>query len=345
VTPIVQAEGQLPDLATDPQVLGHVLMAAAAILAIVGLVFFGDGYIAGAWVVSTLWAWTAAAGTVVTFLLTGPAEADVATRMATVYDGVALGLALVAGLAFLGRELSRPYRAQARTWDGLRDRHADVVIRDLTVANGRASGTTVTGPLGPATLGGGILNDQAHLTLSRVTLTNNQAVGELVGGGGGVANIFGATLTVESSTFADNRAAGASNNSPGGGILSDGSSALTVRHSAFTGNQAIDGGAIAVYGGSGATVSYSTFADNRARGNDGGPGLPGTPSSNGGAIFATASSVLPDSPAGSTTLTVSYSTFTGNEARGGDGGAGGPGVNGGGGGAGAAAPFAARDCG
>src|SRR5262249_52893465 len=37
----------------------------------------------------------------------------------------------------------------------------NVTIRDLTIADGRASGVTVTGPLGPATLGGGILNEQA----------------------------------------------------------------------------------------------------------------------------------------------------------------------------------------
>src|SRR5262249_31391656 len=104
----------------------------------------------------------------------------------------------------------------------------DVEISDLTVANGRASGTTLTGTLGPTTLGGGILNDQAHLFLSHVTLTSNQAVG-FIGGGGAVANILGASLTVEDSTVSNNVAAGTSVDSPGGGILSDAGSTLIVR--------------------------------------------------------------------------------------------------------------------
>src|SRR5262245_51540822 len=54
----------------------------------------------------------------------------------------------------------------------------DVVIRDLTISNGKADAV-----LGP-TLGGGILNNQANLTLSRVTVSNNQALGGAVGSGG-----------------------------------------------------------------------------------------------------------------------------------------------------------------
>src|SRR5262249_5202452 len=46
----------------------------------------------------------------------------------------------------------------------------DVVIRNLTIANGRATGTTVEGPSCPVTLGGGLLNTGARVTLSHVTL-------------------------------------------------------------------------------------------------------------------------------------------------------------------------------
>src|SRR5262249_16516627 len=95
----------------------------------------------------------------------------------------------------------------------------NVEIHDLTIANGLASGPTATGPPGAATLGGGILDEQAHLTLSHVTLANNQAAG-FIGGGGGVASVLGASLTVEDSTFTNNRVAGTSVNSPGGAILS-----------------------------------------------------------------------------------------------------------------------------
>jgi hypothetical protein len=214
----------------------------------------------------------------------------------------------------------------------------DVTLRGLTVADGLATGTTVIGPNGPVTLGGGILNDGSHLTLTHVTLSGNRAVG-VDGAGGGVANVFGATLTVEESTFTGNVAAGDSNNSPGGAILTDGGSAVTVRQSTFTGNQGIDAGALAVFGGSQGTVSHCTFTDNLARGNDGGPGLGGTPSSNGGAIYLRDRSELGD-PAGSTLL-AEYSTFTRNQARAGDGGPGGTGVAGGAGGAGQGGAIAA----
>src|SRR5262249_48884660 len=90
---------------------------------------------------------------------------------------------------------------------GISGSSAHVEIDDLTIADGRATGTTFTGLSGPVTLGGGILNNGANLILSAVTVNNNQAVGS-IGAGGGVANVFGATLTVEHSTFTGNRAAG-----------------------------------------------------------------------------------------------------------------------------------------
>src|SRR5262245_20717145 len=114
----------------------------------------------------------------------------------------------------------------------------NVEIAGLTIADGSATGTTVTGPLGPATLGGGILDEQAHLTLSHVTLANNQAAG-FIGGGGGVASVLGASLTVEDSTFTNNRVAGTSVDSPGGPNLTDGGNNLSAQGRADTGNRAI----------------------------------------------------------------------------------------------------------
>jgi uncharacterized protein (TIGR03118 family) len=52
----------------------------------------------------------------------------------------------------------------------------NVVIRDLTIAHGLASGTTELGPSGPVTLGGGLLNSGGHVTLSGVILADNRAV-------------------------------------------------------------------------------------------------------------------------------------------------------------------------
>jgi uncharacterized protein (TIGR03118 family) len=57
----------------------------------------------------------------------------------------------------------------------------EVEIRDLTIAHGLANTTTALGPLGPVTLGGGLLNSGAHVTLSGVTLADNRAVASQTG--------------------------------------------------------------------------------------------------------------------------------------------------------------------
>src|SRR5262249_16239494 len=112
----------------------------------------------------------------------------------------------------------------------------DVVIRDLTIAHGRATATTVEAPFGPLPLGGGLLNTGARVILSHVTMDNNQVVGPIAQGGA-IASFSGATLVVTDSTFTENRAAGTSFGSVGA-ILNDGGSVLVLDHSTFTGNQA-----------------------------------------------------------------------------------------------------------
>src|SRR5262249_36775208 len=148
------------------------------------------------------------------------------------------------------------------------------------------------------------------------------------------------TLTVAHCKFADNLVAGTSIFSPGGGILSDAGSTVTVRQSTFTGNRAIDGGGIAVWGGSSAVVSHSPFAGNMAHGHAGGPGLDATPADVGGALFVDDESILVE--AAGSILTVEHSGFTGNQAQGGNGGAGGPGVDGGNGGGGVGGAIGVR---
>src|SRR5690606_11700591 len=103
-----------------------------------------------------------------------------------------------------------------------------VAISRLTIADGSATGTTMMGPSGPVTLGGGILNHGSHVILSRVTLANNLAVG-VNAAGGAIANVFGGTLEVTHSTFADNESVGA-REAAGGGIANDTGSSLTVAH-------------------------------------------------------------------------------------------------------------------
>ena len=96
----------------------------------------------------------------------------------------------------------------------------DVEIRDLTIANGRATDATVAGPSGPVTLGGALLNTGARVVLFHVTMANNQALGAIAQGGA-IANVFGASLVVTDSTFTGNRAAGTLFGSAGA-ILSEG---------------------------------------------------------------------------------------------------------------------------
>src|SRR5262245_66359706 len=219
----------------------------------------------------------------------------------------------------------------------------DVEIRDLTIANGRATGTTVEGPLGPVTLGGGLLNTGARVILTHVTMTNNQAVGPSAQSGA-IASFSGATLVVTDSTFTENRAAGTSFGSAGA-IVSDGGSVMVLDHSTFTGNQATTslgagpvffqgnavGGAVKSAGGSQATVLHSTFEGNLARGGNGADGGPGQKGGDGGFGVAGALENAFFSFVGhaSSTMTVEYCTFLANRTLGGTGGAGGAGAAGG----------------
>jgi hypothetical protein len=220
----------------------------------------------------------------------------------------------------------------------------DVEIRDLTIANGRATGTTVSGPFGPVTLGGGLLSTGARVVVSHVTMDNNQAVGP-VAQGGAIATFAGATLVVTDSTFTQNRAAGTLHGS-GGAIGCDGGSVLLLDHSTFTGNQATAvlgagpvlihgnavGGAVKITGGSQGRLSHVTFAGNLARGGNGthgGPGQNGRDAGFGvaGALENAYYSLV--GPSASSTMTVAHCTFLSNRALGGTGGTGGTGAAGG----------------
>jgi predicted outer membrane repeat protein len=189
----------------------------------------------------------------------------------------------------------------------------EVAITNVTIADGSAAGS------GRA-LGGGILNDGSGLTLSHVAFSNNvadsgadpsssagggaianvgasarlsidhalfvgnQATGHLAGGGA-IASLSGASLTVSHSHFDDNQAT-AQFRSAGGAILTEGAGAqLAVNYSSFTANSAIailgaaagslqgesDGGALANQAGSTANISHASFIRNQAVGGSAGP--------------------------------------------------------------------------
>ena len=215
---------------------------------------------------------------------------------------------------------------------------AALTLENLTLANGLATGTTLkVTPNKPArlggseTLGGGILNMGGSLVLDNVIVVNNQAdagaLGGVSAGGGGVANVLGATLTVTHGTFQDNAVLAGTGDCFGGGILNDAGSILTVEESTFSGNLAVEGfyqgsfgGAIANGGGSQATVSGSLFQRNEAvgAGGDFNGSNPPWGCGCGGGISSLSWSLL-NSACTAATLTVSGSSFIGNQAVGGQG--------------------------
>ncbi len=183
-----------------------------------------------------------------------------------------------------------------------------VTIAGLTISDGRA----VKGSADLDLMGGGIAN-AGSLILRHDLFTDNQALLT----GGGVANLFGASLTVSQCDFTDNQALGRKTTDPNvssggrGGALFNGGSA-SVDHTTFTSNSATGGSASGLGGAimnrddgsSLATliVSDSTFTNNEAR-----DGLGNFAA--GGAIVSASANPL-------TSLVVSNSTFTGNRAVG-----------------------------
>jgi hypothetical protein len=177
---------------------------------------------------------------------------------------------------------------------------AVVGIDHLTITGGQVVGD-----------GGGILNTASTLTLDRVVLTDNLAVGTSAGNGrgGAVANVSGAALVVTDCLFIQNQALGGGQGF-GGGIVNV-ASRLMVTRSTFVGNQALGGpgggaargGAIDTSNALDVRISDSTFVDNQAIGADGRGGIG---FGRGGGLYNTAGIV-----------TVENSTFQGNLARGG----------------------------
>jgi hypothetical protein len=249
----------------------------------------------------------------------------------SITDDLGIGGPGASQLTVSGNHLSRVFRISGST--------TDVAISGLTTADALASGRTA--------LGGGIFNDSGHLTLTAMTFTSNQTVGDddpnAIAGGGAVATINGATLTATSCTFTGNHSV-ANRRSEGGAILSDVGSTLTIADSQFAGNQSLGlvddhehyawfggfGGAVATLGGGAATFSDTTFTGNQALGGDGAPRRDGV-IAQGGAINSGYSLLSEGLGAQAGTLRIDQCTLTENEAVGG---AGGPSAGGSSGGSG-----------
>jgi hypothetical protein len=130
-----------------------------------------------------------------------------------------------------------------------------VTIAGLTISNGSAH----------FDIGGGILNDQATLSLINCSVVNNVASY----GGGGIYNNDGGSLTIVNSIISGNSAAGGEY--PSGGGIAGGS--LTIINSTISDNSAVGDFPFTFgYGGGisgGGTISNSTIANNYS-GLDGG---------------------------------------------------------------------------
>ena len=127
-------------------------------------------------------------------------------------------------------------------------------ISGVTIADGKVE-------TGEESLGGGILNE-GELTLAGVVVEGNEvkATGSsvVIGNGGGVANLPGATLAIERSTLAGNTAGAVATGGgiaygDGGAVLNEG--ALTISDSTISGNGAI------VAGGGGQSASGGGIAN------------------------------------------------------------------------------------
>ncbi len=180
------------------------------------------------------------------------------------------------------------------------------VLGDPTQVTTMVSGGTFDGNTA-SNEGGGLWNDvQGELTISGVTITNNSAAGAVQDSGGGGVFSQGGITTISNSTISGNMATGAGGTGPtsgsGGGILLDGGT-LTVTGSMISGNSSVRaGGGIeisSIVREATVTISSSNFSNNTT-----GP-TPG----NGGGLHVTA-------PMGAnpTTLNITGGTFISNVA-------------------------------
>jgi len=175
----------------------------------------------------------------------------------------------------------------------------NVTMQHLTIEGGNAQNGGVLG--GTEALGGGLLIENANVTLNDVAVQNNKANGA-PGAAGAAANAVGGT----------GGAGGVGNNAKGGGIYLAGGT-LSLFSDAISGNAALGG----VGGAGGAGGGQGTESAPAVTGGAGGSGGQGG-SAAGGGIYAASGTVL-----------LHNDVFGSNQAIGGAGGKGGTGGSGG----------------
>ena len=138
--------------------------------------------------------------------------------------------------------------------DGILSNFIDVLINDLTITGGSATGNSTAGS------GGGI-NSIENLTVTDSTITGNTARFN----GGGLYARFTSTANIINSTISDNTA-----DNRGGGIATDALGSVTITNSAVSGNTAEDDGGGIYFLASDVEITNSTISGNTAEDNGGG---------------------------------------------------------------------------
>ncbi len=153
-----------------------------------------------------------------------------------------------------------------------------VVIKDLTIADGRNETQEDLGPI-TVTRGGAILNVGGNLRLSNVVMRDNITIDTItneeqksdVAGGGAIVNSNFAKLVATDCVFINNVSSGGKKYAFGGAIGNVTDSIAIIKNCMFLHNEANSGstsfgGAIGNFGMSLTTVNQSVFVDNRAIG-------------------------------------------------------------------------------
>jgi hypothetical protein len=186
-------------------------------------------------------------------------------------------------------------------------------ISGLTITGGNGLANNPNGATGFDGAGAGILNF-GTLSVSRTTLSANDAPNNYTGAGGGIFSFFGASLTVSGSTLSNNFGG-----FDGGGILNFGP--LKVSGTTLSGNTAVSagGGIFNVYTGTmsiaGCTLSGNSAGDGGGLENDGMGTITGTALSGNHATSLRGGAI-----ANAGTLAVSACALSGNSAAFGGGG-------------------------